>query len=261
MSDPSSGQRQGDSVFRSAEWYDQSINWEARLGRELPVLMDVFGPPGKGGLIDAGCGTGHQARALAQKGYRVVGADASEEMLDLARRRATAEGLAVDFIEAPYEVMPDKLGGGFDGIYCLGNALAAAGSRDGVAVAIEQFGKCLRPGGRLFVQVLNFPLMREDDPCVRGPRISTVDGQAYISVRQFHFHDERVRVTNITLWHDNGWHQRAHGGWLYPVTLSELTEMCTAAGLAVDKSFGSYARERFDPARSTDLIVTATSNG
>ena len=43
--------------WKFAEWYDQSINWDARLQREIPVFVDVFGAPGDGGIIDAGCGT------------------------------------------------------------------------------------------------------------------------------------------------------------------------------------------------------------
>ena len=65
-------------LFTSAEWYDRTINWAARLAREIPVLIEMFGPPGEGGLLDAGCGPGHQARELATRGYRVIAADLGE---------------------------------------------------------------------------------------------------------------------------------------------------------------------------------------
>jgi len=39
-------------------------------------------------VLDTGCGTGFCARLLAEQCYRVVGVDASEEMLDVARERA-----------------------------------------------------------------------------------------------------------------------------------------------------------------------------
>ena len=76
--DPATG------IFAAAEWYDRSINWQARFARELPVLTDVFGPPGKRGLIDAGCGTGRHACALAPRRYRVAATDTSEELLVVA---------------------------------------------------------------------------------------------------------------------------------------------------------------------------------
>ena len=78
------------AMFDSAEWYDIGVNWSARLEREIPVLCDVMGPPGEFGVLDAGCGTGRQAVAMVQAGYRVTGQDAAEQMLRVASERAAA---------------------------------------------------------------------------------------------------------------------------------------------------------------------------
>jgi 2-polyprenyl-3-methyl-5-hydroxy-6-metoxy-1,4-benzoquinol methylase len=43
-------------------------------------------PPG-GRILDAGCGVGRDALAFAERGYEVVAFDASEAMVQLARRR------------------------------------------------------------------------------------------------------------------------------------------------------------------------------
>ncbi len=244
-------------LFTRAAWYDQSINWKARLAREIPVLQEVLGEAGSGGIVDAGCGPAYQARALAEAGYHVVGVDLSPTMIELAR--AKDSGLDNPrYVECSYDVMHEKIGGGFDGIYCQGNALAASGSLAALDSAIEQFSKCLRPSGRLFLQVLNFPPMRNEVPCVRGPRLVVVDGQEFISVRQFHFAADNATVTNITLWQDDGWHQRSHGGQLYPVTLDELRSMMATHGLPIDNVWGSYDKEPFDSEKSVDLIITAT---
>lgn len=246
------------NLFTSAEWYERTINWAARLAREIPVLVDVFGPPGSGGIIDAGCGTGHQAVALAERGYRVVGSDLSEEMLAIARRTAEGAGATPRFVTAPYAKLHATLGDGFDGLYCLGNALAATGSREGVREAIGQFAACLRTGGRLFVQILNFEPMRATVPCVRGPRVCEVNGVEYISVRQFHFGGEAIQVTNVVIFNDGGWRQHAHSGTLYPITLAEVREWCGEVGLRIDALWGGYERAPFDVERSVDLIVEAT---
>ncbi len=245
-------------MFASPEWYDRTINWSARLSRELPVLMDVFGPPGSGGVLDAGCGTGRQATDLAKRGYRVTAADGSEEMLRFARQQAAAEAADVRFVHARYDGLRSAGLAGFDGVYCIGNSLAAAGSAEGVATALAQFAAVLRPGGRMFVQVLNFDPMRRTAPCVQGPRVALVDGREYISVRQFHFVDDRVDVTNITIWNEDGWRQRSHTGRLYPVALDELRTWCDIAGLHIDHLWGSYNREAFALVKSVDLIVVAT---
>lgn len=247
-------------LFAGAKSYDQSINWDARIAREIPVIRDVLGEPGSGGVVDAGCGTGHQAISLAQAGYTVTGADMSVEMLALARKHTVAEVEdRIRFTKTPYATLYETVGGGYDGLYCLGNALAAAGTRDGVAEAIAQFGKCLRPAGKLFLQILNFRALCEEIPCVRGPRVSCADGVEYLSVREFHREGERLRVTNISLWREaGGWSKRANCGYLYPITPNEMRGWLAANQLELDHFWGGYDRSQFDIETSVDLIVVAT---
>ena len=47
-------------------------------------------------MVDAGCGTGGQARALAARGYRVIGIDRSPELIAEARR-GTADPARLEF--------------------------------------------------------------------------------------------------------------------------------------------------------------------
>ncbi len=244
------------SIFNRAEWYDRGINWTARLDREIPVLTEVFGPPGEGGILDAGCGPGRQASALAKMGYRVTGADASEDMLSIARRDASGGG--PNYVLARYDQISEQVADGFDGIYCLGNALAAAGSRDAVRDALAQFSRCLRDRGRLFFQVLNFPRMRTEQPCTRGPRVASVDGVDYISVRHFHFGEDVCQVTNVTLFNADAWTMRSHSGTLYPVTIDELREWADEFSLRIDDLWGSYKREPFTADQSPEVLLFAT---
>jgi len=247
-------------LFAAARSYDQSINWDARLGREIPVIREVLGDPGDGGVVDAGCGTGHQALALAQAGYNVVGADMSEQMLAIARDRAASdEEDRIQFVQTPYAALREKVGPDHDGLYCLGNALAAAGTREAVVEAIGQFGQCLRSGGKLFVQILNFKPMCEEVPCVRGPRVSRSDGIEYVSVREFHRDGERLQVTNISLWHeDNGWCKRVNSGYLYPIMPEEMRTLLEENQFVVHHFWGGYDRLPFEVSTSVDLIVVAT---
>ena len=61
-------------------------------------------------LLDAGCGTGGHAIALARLGYRVTGVDLSLELLAEARHKAVAQ-LPVTFAEGDLLRLPDVLGG------------------------------------------------------------------------------------------------------------------------------------------------------
>jgi ubiquinone/menaquinone biosynthesis C-methylase UbiE len=62
------------------------------------VLAAFLGPAGGVEVIDVGTGTGRAALLMARSGARVVGVDASEAMLDIARKRAAADGVSVRFV-------------------------------------------------------------------------------------------------------------------------------------------------------------------
>ncbi len=257
MNNPSNAS--GTTLFLdSPQWYDVSVNWNARLTREIPKLQQVLGPPGSLGILDAGCGTGHQTVAMARAGYRMTGLDVSEAMLRVASQRAADAGVHVAWVGCGFDALNDSVTHRFDGLYCIGNSLAAAGSEATVRAALDNFAAVLRPGGRLFIQVLNFAPMRDEHPCVRGPRITHVEGVEYVSFRLFHVGADEAKVTSLTLWNDGQWRHHAGGGRIYPVSPGQMETWLAAAGLRVDGRYGDYALTPFDPGTSVDFIVTAT---
>ena len=270
--------------FNFSEWYDASINWDGRLQREIPILTDVLGPPRKGGLVDAGCGSGRHVCALAELGYRVVGIDLSEEMLEVARRRAQEASADVTFVLSDYATMHERIGGGFDGLFCLANSLPAAGTAEGVSKALDQFARCLRTGGRFCLEVLNFTPMRADlpwnpDPPPDGAQeskgsapnargISGAQGNSKGGVQHvagddpsepgFQLDPQKVCVSKITIGDGSDAKQRSTQRRLYPVTIDEMHTWCEASGLRIDEKWGSPMREPFDVARSIDLFIIGT---
>jgi len=77
---------------------------KALLGR----VLDLLGPPGT--LLEVGCGTGHFARWLEQRGWQVAGLDHSAPMLAQARaqgvrRLVLGDALALPFPDASFEAV------------------------------------------------------------------------------------------------------------------------------------------------------------
>jgi ubiquinone/menaquinone biosynthesis C-methylase UbiE len=64
---------------------------------QAAVLADFVGPAAGRSILDVGTGTGRAALLLARGGARVTAIDASEQMLAVARQRATEEHLTIDF--------------------------------------------------------------------------------------------------------------------------------------------------------------------
>lgn len=70
-------------------------------------------------ILDAGCGSGRDAKAFADRGYRVRAFDASPELVSLARQHS---GVAVDVRTFADVVEVDA----YDGIWCCASLLHVA---------------------------------------------------------------------------------------------------------------------------------------
>jgi SAM-dependent methyltransferase len=64
---------------------------------QASTLLSFVAPLHGRSVLDVGTGTGRAALLLARDGATVTGVDASDEMLEVARRRAKGEGLNVTF--------------------------------------------------------------------------------------------------------------------------------------------------------------------
>jgi SAM-dependent methyltransferase len=78
------------------EWYKEDLAYIHDVGHSdfalgaAPGILEIFARNSiRGGLVvDLGCGSGLWAKELIEAGYRVLGIDISEAMVELARRRA-----------------------------------------------------------------------------------------------------------------------------------------------------------------------------
>lgn len=107
-------------------------------------------------VLDVGCGTGFLSLLLAELGHRVTGIDVAAAMLAMARRKAAAHNLTVDFRYADAEA-PDLPPGSFDLIverhvlWTLPHPASALDSwrhllrRDGRLVLIEGHWEGMKP--------------------------------------------------------------------------------------------------------------------
>jgi len=85
-----------------AEGFD-ALRFSGPIGQYLvetqeKLLLEALGPLDGRHVLDVGTGTGRAAIGLAAGGAHVVGIDASQEMLGVARKRAAERGVAVQFL-------------------------------------------------------------------------------------------------------------------------------------------------------------------
>src|SRR4051794_22997185 len=81
---------------------DSYLDHESWVRPAVERLGDVAGRD----VLDFGCGHAMAAVVLARRGARVTAFDLSGGYLQEARRRASANGVAIDFVQADGERLP-----------------------------------------------------------------------------------------------------------------------------------------------------------
>jgi len=137
----------------TAAWFDEvAPQWPTGTPADLPAMVAQLDCPAGGLILDAGCGNGVRGIPLAQAGYRVHGVDLAPEMVARASQAARQRGL--DGSDARFEVgdveaLPVE-DGACDGIICV-NVLDFTPHP---GVALTEFARVLKPGGRLLLSML-----------------------------------------------------------------------------------------------------------
>ncbi len=144
----------------AAEAYDRTFT-DTRLGRWLRAqvwqrLERSFNPCDR--VLELGCGTGEDALWLAERGVEVTALDASEGMLEVARRKAAGcpAGERARFLHWPLAgggsvELPASEGGTFDGAFSSFGALNCLASLEPLGAALA---RCLRPGARVVLVIM-----------------------------------------------------------------------------------------------------------
>ena len=107
-------------------------------------LCEAVDPRPGSSVLDVACGTGHVAIDAARRFCRATGIDYVPELVEIARRRASAEGLSVDFSVADAEELPFE-DDSFDHVL---SAIGVMFTADHARAASELVRVC-RPGGRI----------------------------------------------------------------------------------------------------------------
>lgn len=237
--------------------YDRFVNWPARLAAELPFIGgQFFNSPY---ILDAACGTGMHAVALAQQGWRVAGADLSPEMIARARANARAAGVEVRFEVAGFGALSTRFGSGFDGLLCLGNSLPHLLTPRALRTALADFAACLRPGGGLLIQNLNYDRILARRERWMEPQAHREGEQEGLFLRFYDFDPDGLLTFNVVRLHrtDGPWDQQVLSTRLRPLRQAELTAALEKAGFVNITCWGDMRGAPFDPQESPNLVVTA----
>ena len=162
--------RHAEAYSRLAGVYDELVI-DPCHDRWASFLHDLWSadPEGVRSVLDLCCGTGLLAGELIARGYRVVGVDASEAMLALARERLGPE------VELSRTTLPELEGDGvFDAAVCTFDGLNYL-TPDEFRLTMAAVARRLRPAGWLVFDLhtdgmMNFTI---SNPVVAGESAGT----------------------------------------------------------------------------------------
>jgi SAM-dependent methyltransferase len=219
------------------------------------IIID-HGLPPDARVLDAGCGTGRYAVELAQRGFRVTGLDASDDLLAVARRRpgATAVAFLLADLTSPPPQPPH------DAVLCRGvlnDVLEDRLRRD----TFLAFARTLKGGGVLMLDVRDWEatVSRKSREPVFEKTVETPQGTlAYRSETRLERGSRQLRIAEQhrltagkeTISADYDFVMRC---W----TRDELDRLLAAAGFVDAEYRGGY--DRAVPAGATDRLVVVTT--
>ncbi len=140
------GEKQGDT---GDVWHRTLID---------PGLFRLLGRLPRGTrVLDIGCGNGYIARRLSRDGARVVGVDASRELIEYAREEERVHPLGIVYHLSDAARLPIREKGVFD-VAVANMSLLDIKDAEG---AIRELARVVRPGGR-FVFSISHPCFDVD---------------------------------------------------------------------------------------------------
>ncbi len=202
-----------------------------------PAVADVLQRAGPScAVLDAACGTGVDAAALARRGFDVWATDGSDAMVEAAAARFQREGLAIPVRQCLWADLPDSIGERFDVVLCTGNALVHAAGRDAMVQALTGLRRMARPGGHVVIDSRNWEKLHAERQIVQvANQVRTRGGRRCIVLYAWEVPDrlDQEHIAHIVFLFEDSDRIEPHKYRisLLPVTLSELRERLELAGL------------------------------
>jgi len=130
----------------------QGFESEADAESEIAWILGHVQPPAGGRVLDAPCGFGRHALALARRGFKVTGVDLSEVELQRARERAAAAVVRLDLVCQDMRAM--DFSEEFDLALNLFSSIGYFSDEEDRQL-LDRFCRALRPGGAFVLDTRN----------------------------------------------------------------------------------------------------------
>ncbi len=240
--------------------YDNSIDWNARLERELPFILSSFRTDEARRVLDIACGSGRHSVALAIDGANVIGVDVSSGMIAAADALAKKHSAKAEFRILDMVDLERSIKGPFDLILCLGNSLALSPNRVALGKLLSTVNDLLHSDGSFICQVLNFEAVRKSNARFFPSKGGKLDsGEDIVFTRFFDNLDEGEKTTLVLssfIETNSEWTSTIAYQDVLQLDLDIIQELLTTAGLKADY-YSDYAQSPFDRETHRNIVIRA----
>jgi SAM-dependent methyltransferase len=180
------------------DWYADAFDaasaemaWTDRTGTEVDRVVKILQPHGGERVLDLACGSGRHSLELRRRGFDVVGADISADLIEIARRDTADAGLDVEFVRADLRDLDFEAE--FDLVLNLNDgAIGYLESDEENHRCFEMISRALRPGGRNLVQLPNILYARE-----RLPQRSWIPATSMVELVEHRWNKKAKRLEGM----------------------------------------------------------------
>jgi 2-polyprenyl-3-methyl-5-hydroxy-6-metoxy-1,4-benzoquinol methylase len=220
-------------TFFEGDWLELAVGHDEHLTRvEVDFFVRQLGLNPGARILDLACGHGRHATELASRGFQVTGADISRPALEIARRRASEIGVAVEWLALDMRDL--HVTSEFDAVCNFASAFGYYPREEDDRQVLERVARSLVPGGGFLIETMNAQwLVRNFSP--RDER-TLETGTHVLEERSYDPATSRSSAT-WTLTRTDGSHsEMRHSMRVY--TCPELCGMLGDVGLQVDGIWG-----------------------
>ncbi|ACI19621.1 class I SAM-dependent methyltransferase [Dictyoglomus thermophilum] len=201
-------------------------------------------------ILDLGCGFGRHTLELGKRGYRTIGIDRSEDLIEIAKEEAKKDRVFnVEFYVMEYKDI-EKLGYKFDVVFSLYTSFGLSTYEEDKE-AIEKVYNVLKKGGRFLIDIENRDaLLRYFIP------YSWDVFNDYILLTEHQFEPESgYYISNRIVFDLKNNTKKEFIRKIYLYTASEIARVLEEKGFRVERFIGDYDGKKFHVASRRLIVV------
>ncbi len=233
----------GSTAYNDGERFDLSIKEVA----DLPFYAELakeYGDP----ILELCCGTGRIAIPLAEKGFNVTGIDISKPFLALAKKKAKAAKVDIEWVYG--DIRDFSLHRKFRLILIPFNSVAHVITVEDFRSMMACIKRHLTADGRLVISYFNpnlETLLRDPNQRWKKKEYFDTRVQATIAVTESSSYDQKTQVNHVTRYFRNTVTNEETTDELFARIYfpMELEALITGSGFEFEHTYGGYHHEPF----------------